>query len=482
MIKKLFTLILFCFTLTSAFAAERVIKGIIISNEDKEPLIGAAVAFPLADAKKDAKVPIGVITDVEGKFTITVPENAADYFICSYIGHTSQNVKLVAGKDYYEIVLSSSDKMLGSVIVTGYQTIERRKLTAAVSTLSISDETVGAVSSLDQALTGQIAGLSAVSMSGSPTAPMKIRIRGTASLNGTQDPLWVLDGIPLEGTDIPKLDVDNDITNIRQSSIAGLNPADIETITVLKDVAATAIYGARAANGVIVITTKKGQKGNARVTFSSKFTYSPTLNTDRLNLLNAEEKVNLELDMLNISSPYYTSKGGVTRILNNRNQMNDYKQGGWDALSAETQGELNALKRINTDWSDILFRDAFNQEYNVSISGGTDKVTYYNSLGFFSQAGNVKQVNSDRFNLVSKTFYQVNSKLKVGLSVFANRRSNRTYMTDKYGLVNPLYYSRIANPYNTPYDELGNYQYDSDVQTNENEDLKFNVFEGSSRI
>ena len=125
---------------------------------------------------------------------------------------------------------------------------------------------------------------------------MKIRIRGTSSLQGTQDPLWVLDGIPLEGTDIPE-HLDNDITNIKQSSIAGLNPADIDNITVL-NAAATAIYGARAANGVIVITTKNGKIGKPKVSFSTRMTYTPTLSTKRLNLLNSEEKVNLELDLL----------------------------------------------------------------------------------------------------------------------------------------------------------------------------------------
>mgnify|MGYP000293757983 CR=1 FL=1 len=146
--------------------------------------------------------------------------------------------------------------MLNDVVVTGYQTVERRKLTAAVAKIDISEGRIGTVKSIDQALSGQIAGLSAVSTSGAPGSPVKIRIRGTSSLNGTQDPLWVLDGIPLEGTDIPSLESLKNIDDVQQSSIAGLNPADIADITVLKDAAATAIYGARAANGVIVITTK----------------------------------------------------------------------------------------------------------------------------------------------------------------------------------------------------------------------------------
>lgn len=230
----------------------------VISSEDNMPLIGASVYIKAEDLSKDSNSPTitGVITDIDGKFNISVPEGVTRLF-CSYVGHEVQELRLVPGKDQYEITLFPSAQMLDAVVVTGYQTVERRKLTAAVGKLNISDETIGAVKSIDQALAGQIAGLSVTSTSGAPGAPAKIRIRGTSSLNGTQDPLWVLDGIPLEGTDVPQSNVLNDVSNIQQSSIAGLNPADIENITVLKDAAATAIYGARAANGVIVITTKK---------------------------------------------------------------------------------------------------------------------------------------------------------------------------------------------------------------------------------
>lgn len=169
-----------------------------------------------------------------------------------------------AGKNDYRIILQPSAHTLGDVIVTGYQEVERRKLTAAITKIDVTDAMVGSAKSIDQALAGQIAGVAVTTTSGAPGAPARIRIRGTASLNGTQDPLWVLDGIPLEGTDIPKLDDDtsNDIVNIKQSSIAGISPNDIESITILKDAAATAIYGARAANGVIVVTTKRGRTGN----------------------------------------------------------------------------------------------------------------------------------------------------------------------------------------------------------------------------
>lgn len=292
---------LFANALFFANAANRTITGIVISGEDNEPLIGASV-YVSADELKKAGVPqtsLGTITDIDGKFSLSVPEKVTRIH-CSYIGFEEQSVPLQSGKENYHIVLQASSHTLGDVVVTGYQELERRKLTASIAKVDVTDAMVGAAKSIDQALAGQIAGVSVTTTSGAPGAPARIRIRGTASLNGTQDPLWVLDGIPLEGTDIPDLDsdTDNDIVNIGQSSIAGISPYDIESITILKDAAATAIYGARAANGVIVITTKRGRTGKPIVNFNTRLSYTPNLNTSRLNLLNSEQKVNLELELM----------------------------------------------------------------------------------------------------------------------------------------------------------------------------------------
>ena len=477
--RHVFILLLsFAGVLTSAFAASRQVQGVVISSEDNMPLIGASVYIKAEDLSKDGNSPTitGVITDIDGKFNISVPEGVTRLF-CSYVGHEVQELKLVPGKNQYEITLFPSAQMLDAVVVTGYQTVERRKLTAAVGKLNISDETIGAVKSIDQALAGQIAGLSVTSTSGAPGAPAKIRIRGTSSLNGTQDPLWVLDGIPLEGTDVPQSNVLNDVSNIQQSSIAGLNPADIENITVLKDAAATAIYGARAANGVIVITTKKGKVGKPVINFSSKFTYMPTLSTNRLNMLNSQEKVDLELELLRSNFAYGDNKGGVSKIISGYGLTDAYKNGGWGALTPEAQTDISRLRNTETDWGDILFRDAFNQEYSLSLSGGNERVTYYTSIGYYQENGNVKGVGLDRLNIVAKTSYKVNRMLKFGVSLFVNRRNNKTYLTDTYGLVNPVYYSRKANPYYQPFDANGNYVYDFDVQNNSDTDLGFNIFE-----
>lgn len=474
--KSLLLTLLLLVHVCAAWAADKVITGNVIADDDKQPLIGVSVYVSADDLKKagSSLMSLGVVTDIDGNFSITVPSGVKKLQL-SYIGYTTQQIELKSGQTHYNVALQPSSTMLNDVVVTGYQTVERRKLTAAVAKIDISEGRIGTVKSIDQALSGQIAGLSAVSTSGAPGSPVKIRIRGTSSLNGTQDPLWVLDGIPLEGTDIPSLESLKNIDDVQQSSIAGLNPADIADITVLKDAAATAIYGARAANGVIVITTKNGKAGKTKINFSTRLTWSPQQNIDRLNLLNASEKVDLELQLMKSDYAMNAEKGEIYRILNRYNAIDAFKKDGWDALSKEAQNEINALRLINTDWNDILLQDAFSQEYNLSLSGGNEKATYYTSLGYSKEQGNIPNVSSDRLNLVMKANYKVNRMLKFGTSVFVNRRKNGSYLSTD-GFTNPMFYARIANPYLTPYDKDGNYVYDSDIQ-NGNSDLLFNTFE-----
>ena len=465
-------LFLMLFAASAVCAQQRTVSGVVVEDTAEDsPLPGATVTFTQAGERIHT-----IVCDVDGKFSTTV-SGSADAMTVSYLGYEQRTVKLSAEKDYYKVVLAQEAETVGEVVVTGYQKIDRRKLTASISTLKISDETVGAVTNIDQALSGQIAGLSSVTSTGAPGAPVKIRIRGTASIYGTQEPLWVLDGIPMEGTDIPAIDDLKDIDNIYQTSIAGLSPSDIETITVLKDAAATAIYGARAANGVIVITTKKGKEGKPTVNFSGKLTFSPKTNIDRLNLLNSSEKVDLELGLLASDYTYRENKGGVANILSALGETQAYKNGGWNALSPTAQAQINQLRQNNTDWNDILFRNTLNKEYNVSLSGGGDRADYYTSVGYTGEEGNVESVGSHRYNITLKTNYRINSLLKVGASVFANERKQKSYLTDTNGFTNPVYYSRLANSYFLPYAEDGSYNYDTNVQGKETSSLDFNIFE-----
>ena len=472
MIRYFYVLILLALPF-SLFAQERTITGRVLDGDfDNLPLVGATVKVEYGENTQIE----GTATDLDGKFSLEVSDDATEFSV-SFIGYETAIVKIEAARSEYEIILRSNSNTINEVVITGYQNIERRRLTASVSTVNIADGKIGAITNIDQALAGQVAGLSTVVSNGAPGAPVKIRIRGTASLCGTQDPLWVLDGMPLEGTDIPAMEELKDIDNIYQTSIAGINPSDIENITVLKDAAATAIYGARAANGVIVITTKKGKMGKAQINVSTKLTVNPNLNLSRLNMLNSEEKVGLELDLLTSGFSYRGTKGSVYQLLSLYGMLDTYKTGGWDALSPEAQNAINTLKGINTDWNDVLMRTALSQEYNISISGGTEKANYYTSVGYNDEQGNVKGVSNNRFNITLKTDYRINKYLKLGASAYANQRKQNTYLTDYNSFTNPIYYSRIANPYQTVYDADGNYAYDKNVEGRADTDLDFNIIE-----
>lgn len=469
--KRLLTYLLLLICCQQLAAQERTITGKILDGSlPDEPLIGATIAIG------DGKLQNGTVTDYNGEFTLKVPQDTKVLTV-RYLGYENGKITLVDGTDHYVVTLKSASHSISEVVVTGYQKIDRRKLTASVSQLNISDESVGAIKNIDQALGGQIAGLSTLPSTGAPGAPVKIRIRGTASINGTQEPLWVLDGIPLEGTDIPNIDNLNDVNDIYQTSIAGLNPTDIDNITVLKDAAATAIYGARAANGVIVITTKRGKESRPIVNFNTRLTFSPKVDINRLNLLNASEKVDLELALLASNYEYRQHKGGVANILDKLNEFNAYRAGGWNALSTTAQQQINDLRSINTNWNDILFRNVFNQEYNASVSGGSDRASYYASAGYYDEQGIVKGVENNRYNFTLKGTFKINKKLTLGTSIFANQRKQASFLTDTGGFTNPVYYSREANPYFQPFKADGSYNYDTNVQGRESNAPDFNIFE-----
>ena len=192
---RTFMLLLMVFTMNLLFAQEHTITGIVVDGSmGDDPLPGATVSIMRGN---DKKVTQGTVTDYDGKFSLKVDAKDKTFQV-RFLGFETQDVKIIAGKTDYRVVLQSDDKVLSEVVVTGYQELDRRKLTSAVTTLKIDDEKIGAVKNIDQALAGQIAGLSSITATGAPGAPVKIRIRGTASINGTQEPLWVLDGIPME--------------------------------------------------------------------------------------------------------------------------------------------------------------------------------------------------------------------------------------------------------------------------------------------
>ncbi|MDO4225674.1 MAG: TonB-dependent receptor plug domain-containing protein, partial [Bergeyella zoohelcum] len=359
----------------------------------------------------------------------------------------------------------AKSKNIDEVVITGYQKIEKNKLTSAVSTIQMKDIEQKATASVDQMLQGKLAGVMVTPTSGTPGQIAPIRIRGTASLSGSVDPLWVLDGVPLEGNDAPKYNIGEDINLLKNYSIAGVNPEDIEDITVLKDASATAIYGARAANGVIVITTKKGKKGRMNINFSSNTFVSLRPDFSKLNLMNSNQKVDFELGMAAREDldNYRGSNGAVMRILNQNNDLAAFRNGGYDAISDASKALIQQLRNTNTDWGKLLYRDAINHQHSLSLSGDTGNHNYYASLGYYKENSTVIGSGFERFNITLKNRFKVNDKFTVGVSFFGTQNNQENFLSDTGSFTTPTYYSRTANPYLGIRNADGSYIYDEDI-------------------
>lgn len=471
-----------------AFAQEKkTITGKIEDGSTSGAIAGASIKIEAqsVSTKTDLdgiieSVSVGTVADKDGKFILEIPAGIKSILV-SYPGYESRIILINEDKTNYTVRLTSevSDKnKIQEVIITGYQKIEKRKQTSAVATVKMDNISQAGVASVDQMLAGQIAGVAVAPQTGAPGAPAKIRIRGTASLSGPQDPLWVIDGLPLEGNDVPNFTDKDNIDQLQNFSIAGLNPNDIEDITILKDAAATAIYGARAANGVISITTKRGKKGSMKLNFSADTFITARPDFDRLNLLNATEKVDLELMLAKRADlTYRADKGEVMRILTQNHQLEDYRAGGLDALNPLTRQQLNSLRNNTTDWGKLLYRNAINKQYGVSISGGSDTSDYYFSLGYFDEEGTTIGTGFKRYNLTLKNNYKLSDKLNAGISIFGTQSERQSFMTDADASASPVNYSRNANPYLNPFNADGSYRYDKDIDGFSDTYVPFNFLE-----
>lgn len=463
----------------------RIIKGKVVDAVSGEALIGVSIyasnktiGTTTGTDNIIENISIGAITNEKGEFSLNLPDSLkVKQLTVNYMGYETRLVSITNSNSYH-ITLATSGKNLNEFVFTGYQTIRKNRSTGAVDKISMDKIDIGGVMSVEQMLQGQLSGVAITSLSGAPGQAAKIRIRGTSSLQGTQDPLWVIDGLPVEGTNLPKLEDAKAIDQLYTSSIAGYSPGDIESITVLKDAAATAIYGARAANGVIVITTKSGKRNERlSVNYRNNFTFTSKPDLDRLNLMNSDQKVNLELDLFTSDFTYRPDNGEVSRILGKYGvTAEDLYAKGFDGINANARNEINALRGINTNWKDLLFRSAFTQEHSVSASGGGERASYYFSGGYYDEKGMTIGTGAQRYNITLKTDYDLTDKLKFSAGIFANQRSQNSFLTNRSGNTNPVNYSRLANPYTSATDKDGNYVYDKNIVGDDNV-LDFNVLE-----
>lgn len=381
----------------------RKISG-VIKDASGEPIIGANVVVK--------GTTIGIITGVNGDFVLEVPQHAV--LVASYIGYIPQEV--VAGnKTSYTIILTEDTQALDEVVVVAYGTTKKSAFTGSAT--SIDNKKLQTPSaSFDKSLQGQVAGLQVMSTSGQPGSTSSFRIRGSGSLNASNEPLYVVDGVPISAnTKYSKLADDNDNSS---SILATLNSQDIESITVLKDAAAASLYGSRAANGVVLITTKGGKAGKTSVSFHAQFGFS---------------SVPKAYDMMS-SSEFYRTKwqshydqkiaAGAT-TMDAAKSANTFAQG---AITfnpynmdqpIDANGHIVSGARIivDTDWQDEIFKTALTQDYNVNVTGGNEKTSYFFSTGYYDQEGVTPTAAYKRYSGKGNISTEVTPWLKAGMNV-----------------------------------------------------------------
>lgn len=481
---KLIYLLIFIPSVLTA-QQQKIVNGTVVEASTNMPVLGASVYIPSSLVGNQTReegvlegAMLGTTTDFDGNFELKVTGDT-QYILISFMGFETERVDVKESSKNLIIKLKESSESLEEIMITGYQQIEKRKATSAYGQIDVSEIEQAGVATVDQLLKGQLSGVLVQPTSGAPGAPSKVSIRGTATLNGSSDPLWVLDGIPLEGSDIPQdyRDKDN-IDNLQSYPIAGLNPDDIESITVLKDASATSIYGARAANGVIVITSKSGKKGSMRINANTNVFITQKPDLSKLNLMNSSQKVDFELYLAGRSDlKYQQDRGEVARILNKYGEYSLFQKAGFSGISSGAQDAINELRNINTSWEDELYQIALNQQYSLNISGGNDTNNYYFSVGLYDEKGTTKGTGQKRYNITLKDKFSITDKLNVGVALFGSQNKTSSYITGADAYTNPSYYARNANPYLKLIDEEGNYVYDPDLVERSDLNLKYNILE-----
>lgn len=387
-----------------------MIRGIVKDTEGM-PLPGVSVMIK--------GTTVGVITNSKGEYEIVKPDGTPIVLIFSFIGMKKMAVQY-KGQKSLDVEMEEDSYALEAVNVveTGYGTIDKRHLTSSISSVKAEDILVPGMTSISQALEGRIPDLLLMSNSGEVGATPRIRVRGTSTLLGNREPLWVLDGIILKDPVDVEPDVlnDPDYINVIGNAIAGVNPQDIERIDVLKDASATAIYGTAAANGVIVVTTKRGAIGKARISYShsSKITRRPRYSDRNIYLMNSQERIQFGKDLVNA---HFTFPGSMPLV--------GY-EGTWNRLQngeinyAQFLSEVQYYEHVNTDWFDILTRDAYSHDHTLSISGGSEDMRYYASIGYNREDGVSRTTYGNRYSMMLNLDATISPKFRASLRLNGN--------------------------------------------------------------
>lgn len=390
-------------TATSVYAQDRKVSGRITSADDGAILPGVSVTIKGTNR--------GTQSDAQGNYTINVPSGNTT-LVFSFVGMTRQEVA-VGNQSVINTDLKSDASQLSEVVVTGYGQGNRREFAGSAATISPAKIKDQPIASFDQLLQGQAPGVQVLAGSGQPGAAATIRVRGSGSVNGSNTPLYIIDGI--------QIDASGTATN--SSPFQTINPQDIETITVLKDAEATAIYGSRGANGVVVIKTKQGRAGKTKFNYDGQYgqSYFPK---SRLELMNTQEKIDYEL-----------------------------RRGGTD-LESFTQAQISELRAVDTNWQNEIFQMGRTQQHQLSASGGGESILFYVSGNMFSQAGTVKGTDLNRYT-GRANISSTSGPLRFGLNSTVGYSKQNWQTEDNTGIASPLNAIRWANPYEKPYNADG---------------------------
>ena len=416
-----------------------------VTDEKGEPLPGVAV-FPTNFVER------GAATDLDGKFVLKdVPADAKS--VTFLMLGMKKEIVMIGKKDRMDVMLIEDVNSLEDVVVTGYQKIDKRYSTSAVTSIKMEDVHVPGVASLDQMLEGKIPDMVFTTNSGEVNATPRLRIRGTSTLIGNREPLWVLDGIILTDPVALSPDVlnDPDYVNRIGNAVSGINPQDILRIDVLKDAAATALYGTRAANGVIVITTKSGREGKPIFSYSATLTgrRRPHYTDSKINLMNSNERIQFSQYLVD---QHYLYPSGMP-LVGYENALNNLYAGVY--TQSEFNAAVNEMAAMNTDWFDILCHNSFSHDHSVSVSGGSDKIRYYASLGYTDQDDVIKNTTNRRYTGMAKLDIQLRKKLDLELNV------NGYHNDRKYNVsgINPTDYAYNTSRAIPAYNKDGSYYY-----------------------
>ncbi len=454
----LFVLMALCSTMMLAQATITV-KGTVISSEDGLPVIGAYV---LQQGTNN-----GTSTDVDGNFTIDVPKAAT--LVVKMVGFHDQEVQ-VQGRAIMNISLAPESVNLDEVMVVAYGTAKKGTYTGAASLVKADAIKDAPSVSFENALNGKVAGLQITQSSGQAGSAAEIRIRGIGSMNASNEPLYVVDGVPVTSGDVGQM---SGYTYSTNNVMSTLNPSDIESITVLKDAAASSLYGSRAANGVVMITTKRGKVGKPTITLKTTWGFTPSWATDNYEVASTEENAQY---LYEVHYDRRTSNGVSSATAFGLDQMNS--RFGKHGYTFATEGEGRYAKliigvkegaedRLNNyfDWEDAYFRTAVFQTYDLSVSGGTENTSYYSSLAYTKDKG--RAIDNDfsritaRLNLTQKVnkFVELTTNVNFGnteKSGFNDTRStgSNLFMQTRnllWGFYWPTDYSS-GDPWTSKYD------------------------------